>query len=309
MNIKQLDAFLLIAQLKNFTKAAAQLDMSQPAVSFQIKALEEDLKVTLFERTDKKVLLTEAGRLLYPTAVLMVRQYNKIKAGIEDLREVKAGHLMLGASPVAGEWLLPHIIGGFREHYPAVTVSLQIGGSPQVAHWLKNREVDVGLLGTPVKAEAVECQPWVRDTLVVIVPPWHPLRGRESTLQDLTNETLIVREAGSGARLVLEQQFSHHNVTFDQFPNLLEFGSAQAVINAVRMGLGIGAVSRWAVEELLERGSLGEVLVGGVSLSYDLYLAWNRPENEGLASRTFRTFVNDEEIKERFVRGMKFFTQ
>ena len=159
MNIKQLEAFLLIAQLKNFTRAAAQLDMSQPAISFQIKSLEEELSITLFERAEKKVVLTEAGRLLFPVAMQMIRQYNKIRAGIDDLREVKAGHLQLGAIPVAGECLLPVIIGGFREQHPAVTVSLQIGGSAQVARWIKDRDVEIGILGYPVKADGVECRP------------------------------------------------------------------------------------------------------------------------------------------------------
>ncbi|MFZ5642829.1 MAG: selenium metabolism-associated LysR family transcriptional regulator [Bacillota bacterium] len=309
MNIKQLEAFLLIAQLKNFTRAAAQLDMSQPAISFQIKSLEEDLKITLFERTDKKVVLTEAGRLLYPVATQMVRQYNKIKAGIDDLREVKAGHLLLGANPVAGEWLLPMVIGAFREQYPAVTVTVQVGGSSHVAQWLKNREVDVGILGMPVKSDEVECRPWVRDNVAVITPPWHPLRGREVSPPDLTSEPIIVREPGSGSRQILEKQFSEFNVSLDQFASTFEMGSVQAVINAVRMGLGIGVVSRRAAGELLERGALGEIYVPGVDLSYDLYLAWSRPDSESLTSRAFRTFITDEDITGRIKNGMKFFAE
>ncbi|MFZ5633325.1 MAG: LysR substrate-binding domain-containing protein [Bacillota bacterium] len=301
-----METFLLIAQLKNFTRAAAQLNMSQPAVSFQIKSLEEDLKVTLFERNDKRVVLTEAGRLLYPVAMQMVRQYNKVKAGIDDLREIKAGHLILGANPVAGDWLLPLVIGGFREQYPAVTVSLQIAGSSQVAQWLKEREVDMGILGFAVKAEGVECQPWVRDQMVVISPPWHPLRGKDVPLHDLTSESIIVRESGSGNRKVLEQQFSNFNIYLDQFPNVFELGSDQAVINAVRMGLGIGVVSRWAAGEMLEKGALGEVPVTGINLIYDLYLAWNRPDNESIASRTFRSFITSETITSRFKSGMSF---
>lgn len=307
LNIKQMEAFLLIAQLKNFTKAAAQLDMSQPAISFQIKSLEEELNITLFERTDKKVVLTEAGRLLYPNALQMVRMYNKIKAGIDDLREVKAGHLMLAAAPVAGECLLPLLIGGFREQYPGVTVSLQIGGSAQVARWLKEREVEIGIAGYQVKAEGVECQPWITDDMVVITPPWHPLNGEEAPLAVLTGESIIVREAGSGSRQALERQLLKHNITLDQFSGLLELGSARALINAVRLGLGIGVVSRWAAGELLEKGALGQVTVPGVGFSYELYLAWNRPDQESLASRAFRTFITDEEIINRFIEDFTIF--
>ncbi len=304
LNIKQLETFLLIAQLKNFTRAAVQLNMSQPAVSFQIKSLEEDLKISLFDRNDKRVALTEAGRLLYPVAMQMIRQYNKVKAGIDDLREIKAGHLMLGANPVAGEWLLPTIIGGFREQFPGITVSLQISGSSQVVHWLKDREVDMGILGLAVKAETLECRPWLRGRMAVISPPWHPLRGKEVSPPDLTSESIVVREAGSGSRKVLEQQFSNYNICLDQFPNVYELGSDQSVINAVRLGLGIGAVYRRAACEMLEKGALGEIAVTGIDLILDLYLAWNRPDNENIASRTFRSFLTSDAISRRFKSGL-----
>lgn len=282
------------------------MDMSQPAVSFQIKSLEEELKIVLFERSDKKVLLTEAGRLLYPTATQMVRQYNKIKAGIDDLKDVKAGHLMLGATPVAGEWIMPMIIGGFREQYPAVTVSLQVGGSAHVAKWLAEREVEIGILGLPLKLEGVECRPWLKDEMTLITPSWHPLKGAEVPLNVLTGESIVVREAGSGNRQVIEHQLIKYNVSLDQFAGLLELGSDQAVINAVRLGLGIGAVSRRPVVELLARGDLGEVTVPGLNLGFDLYLAWGQPDKESLATRAFRQFVTDEETTGRLLQETRF---
>lgn len=299
LNIKQLEAFLLIAQLKNFTKAAARLDMSQPAVSFQIKSLEEELSVTLFERNDKKVALTEAGRLLLPIATQMIRQYNIIIAGIDDLKEVKAGHLMLGAVPVVGECLLPFAMGAFREQHPAVTVSLWVGGSAQVAQWLKDRDVEMGIIGYPIRAEAVECQPWLTNPMVFICPPWHPLKGEKVPLTALTNESIIMREVGSGSRQAIDKLFLKHNVTLEQFTGSLELGSTQAVINAVRLGLGISVASRWAVTELLDRGDLGEIHVNRVKLNHELYLAW-RLEQETSASRAFRTFITGEEIMRRF---------
>lgn len=307
MNIKQLEIFLLIARIRNFTRAAAQLGMSQPAVSSQIKSLEEELNITLFERADKKVVLTEAGRLLFPIAMQMMRQYNKIKASIDDLREVKAGHLMLGATSVPGEWLLPPVIGGFREQYPGITVSQYIGGSTQVTEWLKKQEVEIGILGAPVKAEGVECMPWTTDRMVIITPPWHPLKGKEVPLTALTSDPVIVRENGSGVRKTMEHQFLEHNVSLDQFSSMLELGSTQAVINAVRLGLGISVVSRFAAGELLDAGMLGEVKVAGLNLSCNFYLAWSRPDKETLASKAFRAFITDEEIIRRFTSYTAFY--
>jgi len=116
MNFKQLEAFLWVAELQSFTKAARQLYISQPAISFQIKALEEDLQAPLFQRGDKKVMLTEAGRVLYPEAKKMLRHYQKIKEGLEDLKGLKTGHLMVGASTIPGEYILPLLIGGFKKN-------------------------------------------------------------------------------------------------------------------------------------------------------------------------------------------------
>jgi DNA-binding transcriptional LysR family regulator len=147
MNFKQLEAFIWVAELQSFTKASRQLFMSQPAVSFQIKALEEDLQVTLFQRGDKKVILTEAGRLLYPEAKQMIRHYNRIKAGLDDLKGLKTGHLVVGASTIPGEYLLPVLIGGFKEKYPGIKITLKVAGSGQVGRWVREREIDFGITG------------------------------------------------------------------------------------------------------------------------------------------------------------------
>lgn len=294
MNIKQLEAFLLVAQLKSFTKAAAQLMMSQPAVSFQIKALEEDLQVSLFERNDKRVVLTEAGRILYPEALQLVRQYYRIKTALSEINELKTGHLIIGANSIAGECLLPSLIGSFRERYPGIKVSLLVGNSSQVAKWLQEREADMGILSVSIQADGIECQPWIRDRMVIITPPHHPRSGSAVLLTDLTGEFFIIREAGSGSRRVVEQLLASRGVNLEQFAGLLEVGSTQALVNAVRVGLGIGAVSWWAAWELVESGKVGMVTLNDAELSYNLFLAWNRPGMEPLSAGAFRTFLMDE---------------
>jgi DNA-binding transcriptional LysR family regulator len=301
VNIKQLEAFLQVARHKNFTKAAVHLMMSQPAVSFQIKSLEEDLQINLFERSEKKVALTEAGRLLYPVAMQMVRQYHKIRASLDDLRNLKTGHLQLGACPAAGEILLPRLIGAFREQYPGVKISLQVGGSSQVNRWLKERDVVMGILSIPVQIDGVEGQPWLRDHLAFIAPTWHPWNGAEVKPNDLLRESLVIRETGSGSRQVAEQQFLELNLSLEQFAGILELGSNQSIINAVRAGLGIGLVSSWTVRDDIARNNIGVFTVPGLTFEYNLYLAWNQPGAEGLAVSTFRRFLLNHEITGRLL--------
>ena len=302
MNFKQLEAFLWVAELQSFTRAARQLYMSQPAVSFQIKALEEDLKVVLFQRGDKKVILTEAGRLLFPEAKLMLRHYHKIKAALDDLKGLKTGHLVVGASTIPGEYLMPLLIGGFKEKYPGIQVALKVSGSGQVGRWVRERETDLGITGTTVDGEGLECVPWIEDSLVLIVPPSHPWATREMVnAADLKREMMIVREPGSGTRRTIEQKLGEHNISLDQIPQGMELGSTRAVITAVEANLGISVVSRCAVQEALELGRVCEVRVADLNLTRYLYQVKHCQGTGGFAIDAFTSFINDLEVCNRFL--------
>ncbi|MDK2888353.1 MAG: LysR family transcriptional regulator, low CO2-responsive transcriptional regulator [Thermoanaerobacter sp.] len=301
MNIKQLEAFLLVAELRNFTRTAGQLGMSQPAVSFQIKALEEELGVTLLERNEKKVLLTEAGRLLYPEIKQMVRHYRKIRAMVNELQDLKSGHLLLGATGMPAECLLPIFIGGFREQYPGFRISMQVGNSAAVARWLQDREIDLGILGTATGGEDIEYHPWLEDELIFIVPYWHPWAGNSISLEELTREPLIIRETGSGTRQALEAKLAEHNINVEHFPGLLELGSNQSVVQAVRAGLGIAAVSRRAARDALKTGKVARVNIPGLQIRCCLYLAWPRQVSNGPSTAIFRSFLMDRELCRRLL--------
>lgn len=296
MNFKQLEAFIWVAELQSFTKASRQLYMSQPAVSFQIKALEEDLQVSLFQRGDKKVILTEAGRLLYPEAKQLVRHNNRIKAGLDDLKGLKTGHLVIGASTIPGEYLLPILIGGFKEKYPGIKITLKVAGSGQVGRWVREREIDFGITGAPVDWEGTECMSWLKDRLVLIVHPSHPWAEiSEVKLEDLKNDTFILRERGSGTRRTLERKFAEHNISLEKLPHGMELGSTRSVITAVEAKLGISIVSRYAVAEALSLGRVKTVRLSGLDLSRYLYQIRHSQGMGGYALEAFMSFINDEE--------------
>ncbi len=296
MNFKQLEAFIWVAELQSFTKASRQLFMSQPAVSFQIKALEEDLQVSLFQRGDKKVMLTEAGRLLYPEAKQMIRHYNRIKAGLEDLKGLKTGHLVIGASTIPGEYILPILIGGFKKKYPGIIITLKVAGSGQVGRWVREREIDFGITGAPIDWEGTECVSWLKDQLVLIVPPAHPWAElNEVNLDNLKNETMILRERGSGTRRTLEQKLAEHNISLEKLPHSMELGSTRAVITAVEANLGASIVSKYAVSEAISLGKVKEVKLVGIDLSRYLYQIRHSQGMGGFALEAFISFINDEE--------------
>jgi len=269
--MKQLEAFLRVAELKSFTKAAQQMFMSQPAISFQIKALEDELQVSLFRRGDRKVLLTEAGRLLYPEARQMVGHFQRIKDALEDLRGLKTGRLAVGGSTVPGEYLLPGLIGLFKRRYPGITVSLKIGDSQEIADSVRGWEIDLGVTGAPVEAQGLTCRQWLADRLVVVAAADLPV-AKVLSPEEMLAQPMVLREAGSGTRQVLEQRLRELGLSSQDCAEPMELGSTRAVISAVEAGLGLGVVSAWAAAQPLALGRLVEVTVSGLNLDRFFYL-------------------------------------
>jgi len=293
MNLKHLETFIMVADLQSFTAAARRLYMSQPAVSFQIKSLEEDLHVTLFQRREKKLGLTPAGRLLYPEAKKMVVRYQKIKSGIEDLRGLKTGHLVAGASTTPGEYLLPLLVGGFGKKYPGINISLRVAGSGQVFQWLKDREIDLGLTGSTAPGNWATCRPWIDDELVLIVPPDHPWAGRESINPgELMDWPIILREAGSGTRRSLEEKLIKGGLDPARLNLTMELGSTRAIITAVQAGLGVSVVSCWAARDALELGRIKKVPCP-LEMVRPLYLVTGKHSLESPVADEFIAYIND----------------
>jgi DNA-binding transcriptional LysR family regulator len=294
MNFKQLEAFLRVAELQSFTRAARQLYMSQPAVSFQIKALEDDLRVPLFQRGDKQIIMTEAGRLLYPEAKQMVRQYHMIRASLDDLRGLKTGHLLLGASTIPGEYLMPVLVGEFRQKYPGMDVNLRVGGSGDIIRLVRDREIDLGITGIPVSVE-LECKEWQEDRLVLIVPQNHPWCGLEAVEPaQLVAEPMIVREPGSGTRRTVESKLADLGYGPGNFNIAMELGSTRAVITGVQAGLGVSIVSWLAAQEALELGKVCSVGLRDVDLSRKLYLIRYPREVGSFAVDAFIKFILEQ---------------
>ncbi|WP_027717247.1 selenium metabolism-associated LysR family transcriptional regulator [Desulfovirgula thermocuniculi] len=292
MNIKQLEAFVRVAELQSFTRAAQQLFMSQPAISFQIKSLEESLGTTLFHRSEKKVELTEAGRLFYPEARQILQHYYRIRETLEELKGLKRGHLHLGASTIPGEYLLPLYIGRFHELYPGVEVSLRIAGSREVVRWVREREVDLGITGAIIEEQEVEYTPWQDDCLVLIVGPEHHFRKRkEVDLDELLAEPLILREPGSGTRRTLEAQIAAAGRSLEKARVVMELGSTRAVITAVQAGLGVSLVSALAAAEPIALGNVYLVGVRGINLCRKLYLVRPSSWPRSYAAAAFFEFL------------------
>ena len=300
MNFKQIESFLWVADLQSFTKAARHLYMSQPAISFQIKALEEDLAVVLFKRGEKKMVLTDAGQLLYKEAKQILQHYQKMKVDLDDLKGLKTGQLTVGACNIPGEYVLPHLIGDFFKTYPGVKINLRIADSRQIIQLLTSREIDVGFTGVPSEGNDINCFPWLKDELQLIVPLSHRWAGLESIeAADLVNENFIFRERGSGTRQTVEE-ILRAKIPVDQIPKWLELGSSKAVITAVETGLGVSIVSRYAARDAVEAGRVKVTPVADLELSRNFYQLLNKQSADGFVMKTFIDHINNDGICNRF---------
>jgi len=292
VNITQLEAFLWVAELKSYTQAAKQLHMSQPAVSIQIRSLEKDLGVKLFQRKERGVDLTEAGFFLHGQARQMLGHYYKIKTGLDEIKGLKTGHLVIGASTIPGEYLLPLLIKEFRREYPGIRITLRIAGSSEVKKWILGREIDLGFTGVLINGKEIECLPWIDDWLVLIVPPGHPWGLKKTVIiEELIREPMLLREPGSGTRQTFEDKLAGQNIPLHKFNVIMELGSTRSIITAVQAGLGVGVVSSLAAKEPVLSGSVKEVSIESIELKRKLYLSRNLGWIRKYASDKFLDFT------------------
>jgi DNA-binding transcriptional LysR family regulator len=289
----RLVVFRAVAEQCSFRKAAEELYLTQPAVSLQIKALEEDLGVQLFDRTGPRIALTDAGRTLLNYArqvnVLLVQAEHEISALSGDL----AGRLALGASTTIAQYVLPRLLGGFRREYPRVQPTLISGNTEQIVSAVAQQKVALGLIEGPAHSRDVKTQPFLVDELVLIVPAAHEWAERASIqCSEIASTPLVMRERGSGTRRVVELALEHHHVKRGELQIVMELDSVEAIKSAVDAGLGAGFVSRWAIAKDLRAGSsLKIVAIEGLRIRRDFLLAYaTGPGPTGLAQE-FRRYL------------------
>jgi DNA-binding transcriptional LysR family regulator len=283
-----LDTFAKAAELSSFTAAGRAMKMTQAAVSQRIQALEKMLKEPLFLRQGGHVLLTDAGRSLYSYAQRILSLHQEAIAEITGREAKLAGELILAASSVAGEHLLPELLARFQERHPHVQVRATVTDSRKVLEQVEQGHVHLGLVGGRSDSAHLEFRPFAKDELALIVPPDHPFCGRKRvTLAQLEAQPLIVREAGSASRSCLEKELAHVGKTLHDFRITLELGSNEAIKEAVLRGIGAAVLSTRAAEKEIKAKKLGLVQIAGLTLARDLLVAWDRRRVLPIPARLF----------------------
>ncbi len=283
---RRLQVFHTVARLLSFTKAAESLHMTQPAVTFQVRQLEEYFNTRLFDRTHNRISLTAAGERVYEYAAQIFDLYAKMDNTVRDMTGEISGVLIIGASTTIAEYMLPALLGDFNKKYPDVNVHLKVSNSDGIVSMVENNDIDLGVVEAPVMNKNLVVENCRNDRLVAVVYPAHELASKKKVMvQDLVTQPYISREEGSGTREVIEEYLAGTGMKPADLSVTMELGSPEAIKGAVEAGMGISIVSEVTIHKELQLGTL-------VSLELDPPL--ERPFSFVHQKQKFRQRAMDE---------------
>jgi DNA-binding transcriptional LysR family regulator len=287
----RLVVFRAVAHHLSFSRAAEELLLTQPAVTQQIKALEEQFGVPLFHRGGGRISLTPGGAALLPFAEQIKALSEQAFAAVAGAYGQIAGELTVGASQTIAQYLLPTFLAGFLQQNPKVRIIARSGNTGQMLSALVSGEIQLAMIEGPEQRTDVHIEPFMEDHMVLVVPSSHEWAGQKITLNELQSQPLLMREFGSGSRRIVELAFANAGLKTKDLSIRMELDSTEGLLNAVEAGLGVTFVSRWAVRNQLALGTLKLARVDGLKLSRSFSLAYPAgPEPTGSVG-AFRTFL------------------
>jgi DNA-binding transcriptional LysR family regulator len=299
---RRLQVFHAVAKQLSFTKAADVLFMTQPAVTFQIKQLEEHFNTRLFDRGHGRITLTPAGEVVLGYAERILGLSSELDVRLSELTGEISGSLMVGASTTIAEFMLPGILGEFKSSYPNVRSRLVVGNSESIEHRVMEHTIDIGFIESLSHEPTLECEVCCDDELVVVCHPRFPLaRHKELTPQKLLEHPFVSREPGSGTREFTENYLRSAGIALDQMNVVMELGSPIALNGVVETGLGFAIASRASVTKEQRLGDIVAIplkprLIRTLSMVYP---------KEKFRSRLVATFVDFSATRLRSLMTVK----
>jgi DNA-binding transcriptional LysR family regulator len=288
LTLQQLRLFEAVARHRSFTRAAEELYLTQPAVSIQVSRLEEGIGAPLLEQVGKRIYLTAAGREVYQTARDVLSRLAALEDALANQNGQIRGALQLSVV-TTGKYLLPHLLGAFVRKYPQVTPRLAVTNRAQVIERLRSNVDDLVVMGQVPQDIAVVARPFLEDVLVMVAHPEHPLaHERHIALERLLAERFLVREPGSGTRMIMDQLFAARNLRIEPY---MELGSSEAIKQGVEAGLGISVLSVHSLHLELSGGYLVMLDVEQFPLKRQWYVVSLKGKKVSLTAQTFIDFL------------------
>ena len=294
LTLRQLEVFEAVARLGSYTRASEALHLSQPAVSMQIKQLEDNVGLPLFEQLGKKIHLTAAGREMHGYCLSINQLLAEAETVIEELKGVQSGKLAISVATTASHFAT-RLLAAFTERYEGVTISLDITNRESLKYQLEQNIPDLVIMGQPPEGVEVESTIFMENPLVIVAAASHPLANQKNIpLRHFAGEHFVVREAGSGTRSAIQRFFDNHGVTFHTG---IEMSSNEAIKQAVEAGLGLGIVSVHTLELELETGRLVILDVEDFPIIRHWHIVQRTGKRLSPAAQAFKQFVLEEAQK------------
>jgi len=288
----RLKLFYTVAQLKSFTRAAQVLNLTQPAITFQIKNLEDHFQTRLFYRDANKISLTPSGRVLYKHVETILGEYEEAKKEIAKVSGKLRGEIRIGIASLLGKYLLPKLIGHFKSEHSLIEIMMLVGNSGKLVQELKEHALDLVIVSEPITAQHFIVRPFLDDELVVIINPYHKWANRDFIdVDDLLTESFVDREKGSGTREVFKNFLSTQNIGIKNLNVIMTLGGSEAVKSAIESGVAYGIVSKMAVRREIEMGLLKQVKIKDVVLKRKFLIVYPPKQYNRHLIKTFLDFI------------------
>ena len=288
----RLKVFRTVAEKLNFRQAAESLYLTQPAVTLQIKALEEELGVQLFSRSGDRIALTEAGKKLFSYARRMAALASAAHAEIGKMKGEERGELSIGASTTIAQYVLPRLLGEFRRTNPGIGLSVLGANTARIVAGVLDGSLALGLIEGPSLRRDLKTEQFLADEIGVIAARQHEWVGHTISAHQLSKEKLILREDGSGTRRVVEAALRRAGVRLKPANLAMVLDSTEAIKSAVEAGLGIGFVPRRAIQKEIKLGTLAELTVEGMKIERHFSIVLPRGPEPAGAAGTFLRFLH-----------------
>lgn len=291
ITLRQLKVFESVARHLSFSRAAEELFLTQPAVSIQIKQLEDSVALPLFEQMGKRIYLTEAGQELYRYSRAIAQQLADMELALDELKGLERGKLNISVVSTAN-YFAPHLLAKFCQRYQGVTVSLNVSNRETVLKHLADNSTDLAIMGQPPDGLDIVSESFMENPLVIIAPPNHHLCDkRQIPVKQLEQEIFLVREPGSGTRNAMERFFAEQQIKINRG---MEADTTEAIKQAVQAGMGLGIMSLHTIELELETKRLKVLDVQGFPIMRHWYIVHWKNKRFSNVAKTFKDFLLKE---------------
>ena len=277
MELKFLEIFCKVVEERSFSNAAQALFLTQPTISSHIKAMEDEVGIRLLDRLGREVLPTKVGEVLYKYAREIVNLKTNAIQALDEFKGVVKGRLVIGGSTIPGEYILPEYIAQFKKAHPDIRVTLKIGDTQDIMDLLLDGSIEMGVVGSRTDDKKIECREFLNDELVLIASS-SLFKDIEAKIdkKDLQHMPVIIREQGSGSRKTMEDILQRQGIDIENLNIVGEFGSTEAVKQAVKSGLGVSFVSRFAVKTEIQNKALKVISIKDFNITRHFYIITDR---------------------------------